>query len=133
MPLNVFDGKIRTGESTAAIVANRFVSINSGSTADKRKITQAGAGGVCAGVAVSAAAASLAVVSFAQDGEGLLECMGNSVNIVAGDKLKSDSSGRGVKAATNLDPYGAVALRPLTADSKKIRVTIHINRELSIA
>jgi len=49
---------------------------------------------------------------------------GNSTNIAVGDFLKSDASGEGVKADTDEDRYGAMALEAATADNLKIRVLV---------
>lgn len=56
---------------------------------------------------------------------------GNSVNIAVGDKLAANSSGHGVKTATNLDDYGAVAMNASTADGDIIQVRLMPGGQIS--
>lgn len=63
-------------------------------------------------------------VNVYPDGEGWLTVNGVSTNIVAGDLLKATTGGLGVKAGTDKDSYGAMALEPATTDAKTIRVLI---------
>ncbi len=49
---------------------------------------------------------------------------GNAGAIAPGDRLKTDSSGRGIKTVTNLDEYIATALEPSTAQNDVISVLV---------
>jgi hypothetical protein len=105
----------------AAINAYRAVVITSG------EFVQAGAGsgtkGVHAYLSQDAYADGDTVTAF-RSGDGLLTVNGNSVNIAAGDYIKTTANGIGVKAATAGDIASFRALAAATTDGAIIRVDI---------
>lgn len=87
------------------------------------KVAPAGAGEECLGIATARAGVG-DPVGVATSSVGALEVNAASVNIAAGDKIKSAANGIGVKAATAADKWYAVALDPATTDGAVIRVLI---------
>jgi len=63
-------------------------------------------------------------VTLYSEGEGLAKVNGNSVNIAAGDWLKTTAGGVLIKAATDKDRVVAQALEASTADGDLIRVLL---------
>ncbi len=122
-PKQVFDGRIEGMYASAAISPYRFL-VRGATQALRSQATHAGAGATMDGISTGEAAAANDEVGMASDGRGQLEVMGNSVNIVPGDLLKSDASGRGVKAATDEDYYGAIAREASAVDGTIIEVEI---------
>ena len=86
-------------------------------------VDKSGAGDPCFGICnnqpKAASAAEVAIQGVSQ-----LIVDGSGTAIAVGDRLKSDASGRGVKSATNLDNYGAVALEASSAAGDQIAVLI---------
>lgn len=121
MSARVFQMDPINGTASENISAYRFVVY--ASTDQTKKFGQAAATEKPAGIAIDAATSTYEV-GVAVMGEGYLEVDGNADAIAAGDYLKPDANGRGVKAATNGDYYGAIALVPSTAAGDIIPVDI---------
>ena len=130
---NTIIGRICT---TAVVAAFKFLQLDvSLCTNTQVTVEQAEAGGKIYGISSEAHTTAARPIGLAQGsngGEYVLLVNGNSVNIAAGDRLKSDANGFGVKAAADLDEYGAIALAPATADSVVIPVTL-VSGTLSVA
>lgn len=109
-------------KASADVLAHRIVKLTN--TDQIRTVAPPSSNAGLFGIAAEAAASGNHVAVFT-NGLGRLTVNGNSVNIAAGDKLKSTgSAGIGVKAATDKDEYIAIALEPATADGVEIDVLI---------
>lgn len=116
------NANVISGTATAAITSNRIVKLAT-TAKEATRFTTAGAGEVAFGVAIVgvnsgdqvAVATAGAFVRLTVDGSGSA--------IAAGDPLKSDSVGRGVKAATS-DNQIAIAMEPSTAAGDNILVLV---------
>ena len=96
----------------------KFVTVNSSA-----QVALAGAGAAMAGVMQDAPASGVAG-SYQIAGVSRLVTDGSGTSIAAGDYLKSDASGRGVKTTTNGDEVGAMALEASTAAGTIIAVQL---------
>lgn len=124
MNTNLVHGPTISGAATAAITKSRAVKIGSGTTQQILKLTQAGAGEAAIGIAGNSATSANDPVGVNVFGSiCYAEANGNSVNIAAGDPLKSDASGILVKGAST-ENIVAIALEPCTADGDEIRVMV---------
>lgn len=88
------------------------------------RMSLSGANGRAVGVLQDKPNAAGVVGAVRHLGTTKLKVAGNSVNIAAGDPLKSDASGRGVKATSNNDKVGAIALEATTADDVYIEALL---------
>ena len=117
-----FNGHSFSAEAGEALTRYRFAK-HTGTLVTQAKVGEAEAAQRTAGINAETYASGKMAAVFT-DGMGFLEVNGNSVAIVAGDPLKSNATGLGVKAASAGNIYGAVAVDPSTADGDIIRVII---------
>jgi hypothetical protein len=87
-------------------------------------IERAGAGGKIFGITYETTAAANRNCGINLGGVCYLVTDGSSAAITAGDYLKSDANGKGVKTTTDTDEVGAVALAGSSADGTIILVEI---------
>lgn len=136
--VNDFDGDSFPAIAAEAIVAGKFVNLAGTTAKEALKVSIADTTEPIIGVAGNSAAAGEPVTVF-YNGMGRMLVDG-ATDIAAGDPLKADGSSTGlaIKAATNLDEIGAIALEPVTqaasgdtADMARVLITPH--RQLSIA
>ncbi|MBN1515524.1 DUF2190 family protein [Candidatus Sumerlaeota bacterium] len=111
--------------SDSTISAYRFVTVDaSNSTAAETVVALAGAGELALGVTYESTAAADRTVGVNLEGVCFLEVDGSGTAIAAGDRLKSDADGMGVKSAADGEEYGAIALAASSADGDVIPVMI---------
>jgi hypothetical protein len=134
MPSNLINGPTLQLNSTAAIGAGLIVKLDTTSAAEALEGTLCGAGEAAIGISTNEATASGEAVNVAVLGSQVrVTAMGNSANIAVGDPLKSDASGKAVKASTG-ENIVALALDPATADNLLIRcIVIAPNSAVSAA
>lgn len=108
----------------SGVGANRFVQLDTSECdATATVVEQGGAGTKVFGITYETTAAANRIVGVNLEGICLLDVDGADTAITAGDYLKSDASGKGVKAAADKDEVGAVALEDASA-ATTIRVQI---------
>ena len=108
--------------ATAAISAYRFVEFNN-TGANLTGAAAAAATDLPGGIAPEAIAQGASGSVFV-DGIGFLEVDGSGTAIATNDFIKATTGGKGVKATTDGEFYGAIALEPASTDGKIIRVRI---------
>lgn len=111
-----------SAEATAAITANRIVKLAT-TAKEQWKVTTSGAGEASIGVATNDAASGEIVTVAIANSVGRIEVDGSSSNIAAGDPLKANASGIGVKASSG-DNTIAIALEPSTASGDIINCVV---------
>ena len=126
-----FTGHSYSAAATETVNAYCFVS-SATSAYNDLKVEQADSGEKPVGIASDTVSTSGRYVSIFIDGIGKLKVDGSGTSIAAGDPLKPDNSGRGVKAGTDKDVYGAIALEPSTAANDIITVMIVPPTTLSV-
>ena len=104
------------GTAAEALTANRFGNFDGTTAVQALKISLADTGEKMCGI-IANDASSGAAASLVYSGEGYLICDGTT-DIAAGDPLKADANGAGVKAASAGDWYGAIAMEPYTTNSE---------------
>lgn len=110
------------GDLSAAAKQFTFVKFSAAQT-----VTTAAAGELAIGVQQNlpnAAGLGVVVRMVGAGGTSKLRVDGNAANIAAGDKLKADANGKGLKAAGANDDYYAVACEASTADGDVIEVVL---------
>lgn len=125
MSVNYFDGESVSATANEALTAFTFADLAGTTAAENQLASIADTGDAPFGI-VSETTASGRDVAIFYSGRGRLKVDGSGTAIAAGDYLKpsGDSDGIGIKAATDEDAWGAIALDPSTADGDIIRVTI---------
>lgn len=111
--LKVADG------SDLSVAATQYTFLKSSAN---QRVTTCGANGVALGVQMQLGVGTPQSVCIRLDGTALLKVDGTTP-IVAGDRLKSDASGRGVKAAGS-DIANAIALEGADAANVVIEALI---------
>ena len=107
------------GGFVAAEAITEYLFVKNGNSG----IVVAGAGEATLGISVEGTASG-EYCDVKHTGLYVLKVDGDSVDIGKGDFLKSDASGRGVKAATDLDTYGAIAMESATVADEYILVLV---------
>ena len=109
----------------SAVGQYRFVQLDTSECdAANQVVEQGGAGTKCFGITYETTAAANRTVGVNLSGICTLEVDGNAAAITAGDYLKSDADGQGVKAATDKDEVGARALEDSSTLGEQIQVEI---------
>lgn len=112
-------------KTTGAIPINKFVTIDtSSSVAAETVIKVCGSGEEVRGISLNATTATGQTSAFARLGDVYLTVNGQSANITARDKLKSYTAGIGVKAESDHDKVGAIALESTSTDGVNILVEL---------
>lgn len=115
-----------TAVAAESITINRFVDL-AGTTANQLlKCSIADTTDKPFGVADNGGSSGDLISIITTGYEAMLEVDGSGTAIAAGDYLKPDASstGKGIKAGTDKDAYGAIALEPSSADGDIIRVLV---------
>ena len=115
-----------TAVAAETIAINRFVNL-AGTTANQAlKCSIADTTETVFGVSDNGGSSGDVISIITTGYEAMLEVDGSGTAIAAGDFLKPDggSAGKGIKAASDKDAYGAMALEPSSADGDIIRVLV---------
>lgn len=125
MSANYFDGDSVTATANEALTAFTFADFAGTTASEDLKASTADSGDAPRGIIAETTDSGRYAAIF-YNGTGRLKVDGSSVNIAAGDRLKPGASndGVGIKAATDEDAYGAIALEPSTASGDIINVLI---------
>ena len=114
----------------SGVGANRFVQLDvSECDATQTVVEQGGAGTKVFGITYETTAAANRTVGVNLQGICSLDVDGSQTGITAGDYLKSDATGKGVKSSTDTDEVGAVALEDSAAANT---ITVEI-RKITLA
>ena len=89
-----------------------------------QRVNTCGAGQSALGVQMQLGVGSPQSVMFRMNGTALLKVAGLATPIIAGDRLKSDATGRGVKIAAATDVACAIALEGADADDVVIEAQL---------
>jgi hypothetical protein len=119
------DDKPQSAEARTTVTGLKFVSLHSTSTAQKQIIDNTSIGARIDGIAMEDAAVGVKV-GYATKGRGKLIVDGSGTAIATSDRLKSGTGGIGVKAGTDKDKIGAIALAPSSAANDIIDVNVVI-------
>lgn len=125
MSANEFKGEIVPGTAGEALTKYRFIK-DDGTANEASSINLADSGDAPDGISCDTYSSG-AGCAYAINGTGYLTVLGSTGGAIAkGDWLKpaADNSGKGIKAGTDRDKYGAKAMEPSAADGDKIQVQI---------
>jgi len=112
---------------TTDIAAHKFVQLDTSEcTGVQTVVEQAGAGGQIMGITAAANGAANRNVGVYFDGDRYLVCDGSGTAIAAGDYLKSNATGQGIKTTTANDEIGGIALESCSAATQTIKVRIRM-------
>lgn len=116
------------GVANEALTEYRFVDTAGTTAAEALKFSIADSTDGPVGIVTNSPASGDPAIVVTVGQVTLLEVDGSGTAIVAGDYLKpsAGNNGIGIKAATNNDKYGAIALEPSTAAGDKIRVLVTV-------
>lgn len=125
MSANYFLGDSVTATANEALTAYTFADLAGTTAKEALKASTADSGDAPFGI-VAETTASGGEAAIFYSGIGRLTVDGSSTAIAAGDKLKPGASndGVGIKAASDTNAYGAIALDPSSASGDIIRVLI---------
>jgi hypothetical protein len=125
MSASEFSGHCIEALAAEALTRYRFVDLAGTTAKEATKASIADSGDNPIGIVGDTVTTGRPVAVFTS-GVGRLEVDGSGAAIAAGDYLKPDggNAGKGIKAATDGNFYGARALEPSTADGDVIRVLI---------
>lgn len=122
-------GMDKTWEANADLSASQFtfvIGVAGPAGGAQARVGLSGANGRTIGVLQNKPTAAGLGAVVRLSGTTKLKVDGSSVAIVAGDPLKSDASARGVKAATDKDKVGAIAMEPSTAANDIIEAIVEL-------